>query len=58
MTAAEVKNAILKKHPHRQNRTFYNQVFIALTRSPGFRKIRTGEFVLSGKASGKRGRTS
>ena len=57
MTAAEVKNAILTKHPHRQNRTFYNQVFIALTRSPEFRKLRTGGFVLSGKASGKRGRT-
>ena len=29
LTPAEVKEAILKRHPGRENRTFYNQVFIA-----------------------------
>lgn len=55
LTAAEVKAAILESHPHRNNRTFYNQVFIALTRSPEFRKQRSGKFVV-GTASGRRKR--
>lgn len=49
MTAAAVKNAVLERHPHRDNRTFYNQVFIALTRSPEFRKLKNGKFVVTGK---------
>ena len=49
LTAAEVKAAILDNHPHRNNRTFYNQVFIALTRSPEVRKQRNGTFSVSGR---------
>jgi hypothetical protein len=49
MTAADVKNTILEKHPHRNNRTFYNQVFIALTRSVEFKKLKNGNFILAGK---------
>ena len=45
LTAAEVKDAILERHPHRDNRTFYNQVFIALTRSGSFAKDRNGRFI-------------
>jgi hypothetical protein len=51
MTAAEVKDAILGKHPHRNNRTFYNQVFIALTRSNLFKKQKNGRFILDEKAA-------
>ncbi len=54
MTAADVKNKILESHPHRNNRTFYNQVFIALTRSPEFTKLKSGKFILSGKKTTKR----
>ncbi len=50
MTAAEVKDAILTKHPHRNNRTFYNQVFIALTRSNLFKKLKSGKFTLDERA--------
>jgi len=50
LTAAEVKDAILSKHPHRNNRTFYNQVFIALTRSNLFKKHKSGRFSLDEKA--------
>ena len=50
LTAATVKDAILAKHPHRNNRTFYNQVFISLSRSRPFKKLRTGEFALDGRA--------
>jgi len=50
MTAAEAKDFILAKHPHRNNRTFYNQVFIALTRSDLFKKLKSGKFVLDEKA--------
>ncbi len=46
LTAVKVQHAILAKHPHRDNRTFYNQVFIALTRSRLFKKLKTGEFLL------------
>ena len=53
MTAAEIKNAILARHPHRNNRTFYNQVFIALTRSPEFRMLTSGRFVLVAKRNGR-----
>lgn len=49
LTAADVKNVILESHPHRNNRTFYNQVFIALTRSPEFNKLANGKFVLSAR---------
>ena len=49
LTAAEVKNTILMQNPHRNNRTFYNQVFIALTRSPSFKKQKNGRFNLTGK---------
>src|SRR6266545_2136649 len=52
MTAAEVKDTILSRHPHRNNRTFYNQVFIALTRSDLFKKQRSGRFTLDEKAVG------
>lgn len=52
MTAAEVKDAILAKHPHRNNRTFYNQVFIALTRSNLFKKQKSGKFTQDEKAVG------
>jgi len=51
LTAAEVKDAILAKHPHRNNRTFYNQVFIALTRSNLFRKQKSRKFILNEKAA-------
>ncbi len=50
LTAAEVKDAILSKHPHRNNRTFYNQVFIALTRSNLFKKLKSGKFTLDERA--------
>ncbi len=50
LTAAEVKDAILARHPHRNNRTFYNQVFIALTRSNLFKKMKSGKFSLDEKA--------
>ncbi len=50
LTAVKVKDAILTKHPHRDNRTFYNQVFIALTRGRPFKKLKTGEFLLDGRA--------
>ncbi len=53
MTAAEVKDAILARHPYRNNRTFYNQVFIALTRSNLFKKLKTGKFALNDKAEKK-----
>ncbi len=46
LTPAEVKDAILEKYPHRNNKTFYNQVFIALTRNDGFRKMINGTFRL------------
>jgi ribosomal protein S13 len=52
MTAAEVKDAILARHPHRNNRTFYNQVFIALTRSNLFKKQKSGRFTLDERAVG------
>ena len=52
MTAAEVKDAILARHPHRNNRTFYNQVFIALTRSNLFKKQKSGKFTQDEKAVG------
>ena len=51
MTATEVKDTILGRHPHRNNRTFYNQVFIALTRSDLFKKQRSGRFTLDEKAA-------
>jgi DNA-binding transcriptional MerR regulator len=51
MTAAEVKDTILAKNPHRNNRTFYNQVFIALTRSNMFKKGRSGKFTLDEKSA-------
>ena len=38
MTAAQIKEAILERHPHRDNDTFYNQVFIAVTRKPEFKE--------------------
>lgn len=50
LTAAEVKDAILLKHPHRNNHTFYNQVFIALTRSKVFKK-KSGKFHLDERAA-------
>ncbi len=50
LSAAEVKNAILKRYPHRNTRTFYNQVFIALTRSQTFKKLRNGKFLYSGNS--------
>ncbi len=39
LTAAQIKDAILEKYPHRANDTFYNQVFIAVSRNPGFKKL-------------------
>jgi ribosomal protein S13 len=56
LTAAEVKDAILSKHPHRNNRTFYNQVFIALTRSNLFKKMKSGKFILDEKAADQAGK--
>lgn len=46
LTPAEVKDAILEKYPHRNNKTFYNQVFIALSRNDNFRKVANGTFRL------------
>ena len=46
----EVKDTILARNPHRNNRTFYNQVFIALTRSNLFKKQKSGRFTLDEKA--------
>ena len=46
LTPAEVKDAILEKYPHRNNKTFYNQVFIALSRNDNFRKMANGTFRL------------
>ncbi len=46
LTPAEVKDAILEKYPHRNNKTFYNQVFIALSRNDNFRKMANGIFRL------------
>ena len=46
LTPAEVKDAILAEYPHRNNKTFYNQVFIALTRNDNFRKMANGTFRL------------
>lgn len=54
LTAAEVKNAVLDKYPHRNNRTFYNQVFIALTRNDVFKKDREGRFTVVSKRKSKR----
>lgn len=54
MTPAEVKDSILKRHPDRNNRTFYNQVFIALTRNKIFKKGADGTFILSPGSSTKR----
>lgn len=51
LTPAEVKDAVLKKYPERNNRTFYNQVFIALTRNKAFKKVSDGTFVLSQSAA-------
>ena len=53
MTAAEVKDAILARHPHRNNRTFYNQVFIAMTRSNLFKKMKSGKFMINDKVMEK-----
>ncbi|MBI4586364.1 MAG: hypothetical protein HY717_20335 [Planctomycetes bacterium] len=50
MSAAEVKNAILARYPYRNTRTFYNQVFIALTRSQTFKKLRNGKFLYVGSS--------
>lgn len=44
LTPAEVKDAILKRYPARNSRTFYNQVFIALTRNDSFRRMADGTF--------------
>ena len=52
LTPAEVKNDILERYPHRNNRTFYNQVFIALTRNDVFRKDRDGRFTLATPSGG------
>ena len=49
LTPAAVKDAILKRHPNRNNRTFYNQVFIALTRNKSFKKAANGSFVLAAR---------
>ena len=46
LTPAEVKDAILKQHPERNSGTFYNQVFIALTRNESFRRMADGTFRL------------
>ena len=46
LTPAEVKDAILSRHPQRNSRTFYNQVFIALTRNDSFRRMADGTFRL------------
>ena len=46
MSAAEIKDSILKRHPHRQSKTLYNQVFIALTRNPEFKRLKDGTFTL------------
>ncbi len=46
LTPAKVKDAILKRYPERNSRTFYNQVFIALTRNDSFRRMADGTFRL------------
>ena len=42
LTPAEVKDAILKKCPRRNSPTFYNQVYIALSRNGAFRRMADG----------------
>lgn len=46
LTAAQIKDAILERHPHRQSKTLYNQVFIALTRNAEFKRGKDGTFTL------------
>ncbi len=46
LTAAQIKDAILDRHPHRQSKTLYNQVFIALTRNREFKRGKEGTFYL------------
>ncbi len=38
LTAAEIKRLIEKKYPEKRGRSTYNQVYIALTRNPEFKK--------------------
>ena len=46
MAAAAIKDAILKKYPHRDSDTFYNQVFIAVSRNPEFKKLKDKTYAL------------
>lgn len=46
LTAAEIKDGIVKLYPHRQSKTLYNQVFIALTRNREFKRVSDKRFVL------------
>ncbi len=45
LTAAQIKDAILESYPHRDNDTFYTQVFIAVSRNPGFGKLRGKTYI-------------
>lgn len=46
LTAAEIKDGILEIYPHRQSKTLYNQVFIALTRNREFKRAPENKFIL------------
>lgn len=46
LTAAQIKDGITKLYPHRQSKTLYNQVFIALTRNKEFKRVSDKKFIL------------
>ena len=50
LTAAQVRREILKKYPDRDKDTFYNQVYIALTRCPEFKRMKDKVFTLTTEA--------
>ncbi len=46
VSAAEVRRRVLERWPDKDSPTLYNQVFIALGRSPHFKKVKKGKFQL------------
>lgn len=53
LTAAQVKDRILAKYPHRDREGFYIQVYVALVRGRRFKRLRTRKFVLLKGAGAK-----
>ena len=47
LTAAKIKDATLDMYPHRASDSFYTQVFIAVSRKPGFKKLREKTYILA-----------